>query len=254
MSGAAEGRVVIVTGAGGGIGRGVALACGAAGATVLVATRGENGEAVAEAIRQAGGSARWVRCDVARPEDVTAAVRAATDEHDRLDAVVHNATSGRSSQPHRLEASDAALLQVHVEVSLRGAYLFAAAAHEGLRATKGTFIVMTSPAGIEGSATLPFYATMKGALRGFAKSLAREWGPDGIAVNAVSPLGFSPAMERAIEADPAMEERLARRVPMHRIGDPEHDVGAGVAFLVGPGSRYITGQTIGIDGGHFMSF
>ena len=112
---------------------------------------------------------------------------------------------------------------------------------------------MTSPAGIEGSATLPLYATVKGALRGFAKSLAREWAPEGITVNVVSPLAFSPAMERAIAADPAMEERLSLRVPMGRVGDPKTDVGVAVAFLVGPDARFVTGQTLGIDGGHFMS-
>lgn len=253
MTGVGERPVVIVTGAGAGIGRGIALACGTAGAAVVVATRGPNGQEVAGEIRSRGGTALWVTCDVSSSEDVVGAVDAAVGEFGRLDAVVHNATSRRSSEPHRLEAVDRSLLDEHVSVSLRGAYLFASAAYEELRRARGTFLVMTSPAGIEGSLTLPLYATMKGALRGFAKSLAREWGPDGIAVNAVSPLGFSPAMERAIEADPAMEERLARRVPMHRIGDPETDIGAGVAFLIGPGARYITGQTIGIDGGHFMS-
>ena len=111
---------------------------------------------------------------------------------------------------------------------------------------------MTSPAGIEGSSTLPLYATMKGALRGFAKSLAREWAPHRITVNVLSPLAYSPAMTAAIEAEPAMEERLARRIPLGRIGDPERDIGSAVVFLVGPGARYITGQTLGVDGGHFM--
>jgi 3-oxoacyl-[acyl-carrier protein] reductase len=74
-----------------------------------------------------------------------------------------------------------------------------------------------------------------------------------VRVNVVSPLAFSPAMEQAIAADPAMEERLNRRVPMGRVGDPEADVGVAVAFLVGSDAGYITGQTLGIDGGHFMS-
>lgn len=246
-------RVVLVTGAGGGIGRGIALACGAQGAAVVVATRGDNGKEVAETIRERGGFATWVQCDVGDDEAARRAVRTALDDHARLDGVVHNATSGNSSTPIRLEEVTSEAFDEHLRVSLRGAFNFATAAHEPLAAVNGSFIVMTSPAGIEGSATLPMYATMKGALRGFAKSLAREWGPDGITVNAVSPLGYSPAMERAIEADPAMEERLARRVPLGRVGDPETDVGGAVAFLLSPGARYITGQTIGIDGGHFMS-
>ena len=69
----------------------------------------------------------------------------------------------------------------------------------------------------------------------------------------VSPLAYSPAMTAAIKAEPAMEERLARRIPLGRIGDPERDIGSAVVFLVGPAARYITGQTLGVDGGHFMS-
>ena len=64
---------------------------------------------------------------------------------------------------------------------------------------------------------------------------------------------YSPAMTAAIEAEPAMEERLARRIPLGRIGDPESDIGAAIAFLVGPNARYITGQTLGVDGGHYMN-
>jgi 3-oxoacyl-[acyl-carrier protein] reductase len=83
--------------------------------------------------------------------------------------------------------------------------------------------------------------------------LAREWAPHQITVKVVSPLAYSPAMTAAIEADPDMEARLARRIPLGRIGDPETDIGAAVAFLVGPGARYITGQTLGVDGGHYTN-
>ena len=69
----------------------------------------------------------------------------------------------------------------------------------------------------------------------------------------VSPLAFSPAMENAIAEDPDMEARLNRRVPLGRVGDPETDVGRAVAFLVSPDAGFVTGQTLGIDGGHFMS-
>jgi 3-oxoacyl-[acyl-carrier protein] reductase len=245
--------VVIVTGAGGGIGKGVALACAARGAAAVVATRGDNGRDVVGEITDRGDEALWVRCDVTRRPEVVDLVAATIERYGHLDAVVHNATSGLSSQPHRLEDVDAATLADHSAVSLTGAFNCAIESHPALAERSGSFLVMTSPAGIEGSATLPMYATMKGALRGFVKSLAREWGHAGVTVNAVSPLGFSPAMVKAIHADPAMETRLSNRVPMGRVGDPETDVGAGVALLLGPDARYITGQTLGVDGGHFMS-
>lgn len=253
MTGYLQDRVIIVTGAGGGIGRGVALACASQGASVVVGTRGENGDDVANEAIDRGHEALWVRCDVTERSEVAGLVQAAVARYGHLDAVVHNATSGQSSQPQRLEDVDGSSLAEHSAVSLTGAFNCAIEAYAALSERSGSLLVMTSPAGIEGSATLPMYATMKGALRGFVKSLAREWGRFGITVNAVSPLGFSPAMVRAVEADPAMETRLSNRVPMGRVGDPETDVGLGVAFLLGPDSRYITGQTLGIDGGHFMS-
>lgn len=243
----------MVTGAGAGVGRGIALACAAAGAHVVVASRHDNGLDLTMQIQARGDDASWSQCDVTDLDSVTGTVRDAVARTGALDAFVHNATSNQSSQPHRLEEVDRTLFDDHITVSLRGAYHCAVAAFDALRATQGTFIVMTSPAGIEGSATLPLYATVKGALRGFAKSLAREWASDRVTVNVVSPLALSPALEAGIAADPAMEERLNRRVPLGRVGDAEADVGVAVAFLVGPDAHYITGQTLGIDGGHFMS-
>ncbi|OBF11139.1 SDR family NAD(P)-dependent oxidoreductase [Mycobacterium sp. 852002-10029_SCH5224772] len=246
-----DGHTVLVTGAGAGVGRGIAMALAADGAHVVVASRSDTG--VADEISARGQAALWARCDVTAPDEVVDAVAVAVAATGRLDAIVHNATSNRSSQPHRLEEVDRALWEEHVSVSVRGARHCAAAAFAALKRHGGTFLVMTSPAGIEGSATLPLYATMKGALRGFAKSLARDWAPHGITVNVVSPLAYSPAMTAAIEAEPAMEERLSRRVPLGRIGDPERDIGSAVAFLVGPAARYVTGQTLAVDGGHFMN-
>jgi NAD(P)-dependent dehydrogenase (short-subunit alcohol dehydrogenase family) len=253
VSGGLDGRSVVVTGGGGGVGRGIALACAAAGADVVVATRNDNGRDVASEIEARGGRAAWALCDVTDPSAVGAVVAVALERNGVLHAIVHNATSNRSSEPHRLDTTDAALWEQHASVSLRGAYHCARAGFDALRASRGTLILMTSPAGIEGSHGLPLYGTVKGALRGFTKSLAREWAPHGMTVNIVSPLAMSPAMVHAIEQDPAMAERLSRRVPMGRVGDPETDVGPAVAFLCGPDAHYVTGQTLAVDGGHFMN-
>ncbi|MGV0790694.1 SDR family NAD(P)-dependent oxidoreductase [Mycolicibacterium sp. XJ1819] len=247
------GLTALVTGAGAGVGRGIAMALAAEGAHVIVATRSQTGQAVVAEIGSRGHRATWVRCDVTDSGSVAGAVDLAVTSTGRLDAVVHNATSTMSSQPHQLVDVDRALWTDHFSVSLSGAHHCAASAYPALKERGGSFLVMTSPAGMEGSATLPLYATMKGALRGFAKSLAREWAPHRITVNIVSPLAYSPAMTAAIEAEPAMEERLSHRIPLGRIGDPERDIGAAVAFLVGPQSRYVTGQTLGIDGGHYTN-
>ena len=248
-----DGLTALVTGSGAGVGRGIAMALAAEGAHVIVATRSETGQAVASEITARGHMSTWARCDVTDRGAVAVAVALAVTATGRLDAVVHNATSNASSQPHRLADVGRELWEEHFAVSLAGAHNCARAARPALAKRGGSFVVMTSPAGIEGSPTLPLYATMKGALRGFAKSLAREWAAHGITVNVVSPLAYSPAMTAAIAAEPAMEQRLSRRIPLGRIGDPEHDIGSAVAFLVGPGARYVTGQTLGVDGGHYTN-
>jgi 3-oxoacyl-[acyl-carrier protein] reductase len=248
-----EGRTVLVTGAGGGVGRGVALACARAGAHVVVASPRENGEETVALIAAAGGAAEWVRCDVTVAGEVQAAVTLAVEGTGHLDAMVHNATSRRSGDPVRLEDADDALLDEHMAVTLRATFHCATAALPHLRATQGAFVTMTSPAGMEGSFMLPLYGTVKAALRGFTKSVAREWAPDGIRVNTVSPLAVTPALAHAYQEDPGLEARTTSRVPLGRIGDPETDIGPAVAFLLGDGSRYITGQTLVVDGGRFMN-
>jgi NAD(P)-dependent dehydrogenase (short-subunit alcohol dehydrogenase family) len=253
VTGPLAGRSILVTGAGRGLGRGVALACAAAGADVVVASPRENGAETVAAIEARGGSAAWTRCDATDAADVGAAVAAAVERNGGLDVVIHNATSRRSSEPAQLEDVDDALWHEHASVSLDGTFHCAQAALPHLRARRGRLILMTSPAGIEGSAMLPVYATVKGAIRGFAKSLAREWAPYGVTVNAISPLAETPAMTSAYEKDPTLEERLARVVPMGHLGDPETEIGPAVVFLAGEGSGYITGQTLAVDGGRFMT-
>lgn len=246
------GRSIVITGAGRGVGRGIALACAAEGAHIVVASPGENGLATVAEIDERGGSATWVRCDVTVRADVRRAIDAAVTATGGLDAVVHNATSRRSSEPLRLEDVGDDLWEDHASVSLRGAYYCAVEGFAHLAARQGRLVLMTSPAGMEGSRALPVYGMVKAALRGMAKSLAREWARHGATVAVVSPLAMTPAMEMAFDEDPELEPRLAAAVPMGRLGDPEADIGPVVAFLVGDGARYITGQTIVVDGGRYL--
>jgi NAD(P)-dependent dehydrogenase (short-subunit alcohol dehydrogenase family) len=246
------GRSVVVTGAGGGVGRGIARACAAAGAGVVVAARrAVSGDAVAREITALGGSAWSVECDVTRRADLEGAVQAAVLRFGGLDGMVHNATSARSPEPCDLESASAELWEEHCSVSLRGSYYAAQAALPQLRVRRGRFVLLTSPAGMEGSATLPLYAMVKAAQRAFVKSLAREWGRFGINVNALSPLAATPALVRAFAANPELEARLRALIPLGRIGDPEDDIGAATALMLGDGARYVTGQTWVVDGGRF---
>ena len=110
---------------------------------------------------------------------------------------------------------------------------------------------MTSPAGMEGTVRPPPYGMVKAGIRGFVKSLAKEWAALGINVTCISPLARTPALEIAYRENPVLEERLAKLVPLGRVGDPETDIGAGGGVPAGDGSRYITGQTLVVDGGRF---
>jgi NAD(P)-dependent dehydrogenase (short-subunit alcohol dehydrogenase family) len=241
-------RVVLVTGGGAGLGRAICLACADAGARIVVAAPNDNGAETAAAVRARGGEATWIRTDVTSADDVDSAIAATIARYGGLFAVVHNATSRHSSETTPLTDLSLEDWDDHVAVSLRGAYHLARSALPHLTAAHGRFVLMTSPAGMEGSTALPAYGGVKGALRGLTKSLALEWGPAGVAVNCVSPLAMTSALEVAYQRNPTLEARLIDTVPLGWIG-----VAPILVFLLSDGARYLSGQTIVIDGGRFTT-
>jgi NAD(P)-dependent dehydrogenase (short-subunit alcohol dehydrogenase family) len=247
------GRTAIVTGAGQGVGEGIARALAAAGANVVIAARRlENGEPAAQAIRDRGHVARCVRCDVGERADVAAAIDATVAEFGGLDIVVHNAVSGVGPVA-KVQDADDDVWDGLLATALRASYLFAQLALPHLRERENaSYTILTSPAGVEGSADRATYGAVKAGQRGFAKSLAREWGPLGIRVNCIGPVAMTPAMERAYVANPALEGRLQARTPLGRVGDPEADIGGVAVFLASDLARFVTGQTIVVDGGGFL--
>ena len=250
--GSLAGKVVLVTGGGAGLGRSICIDTARHGAAVIIASPGNNGAETAELVAEVG-TGRHVATDVTDLADVQRAVDLAVSEFGRLDAIVHNATSRHSSGVESIDDLTDEVWDDHIAVSLRGAYYCAVAGFAALRDAGGRYIVMTSPAGIEGSAGRPAYSAVKGAVRGMVKSLALEWGPHGITVVGVSPLAMTPAMTSAYAADPTLEERLSQLVPLGRVGDATTDIAPVVRFLLEDGSRYITGQTIVVDGGRFTT-
>jgi len=243
-------KTILITGATGGVGRGVALACGEAGWSVWIAARrAKEGADVAAEITAAGGQGHFVLCDVGDPASVDAALDTVLACDGRLDGIVHNATSGLSPIPAPLHDIPLADFQNHVDVALRALHSLARKGHAALKASRGSLLLMTSEAGFEGKAKLAPYAGVKGAQRGFARALAREWGRDGIRVNSLAPLASTPAMVRAFEMDEAMASRVLGRNPLGRLGDSTDDIGRAARFLLSDDASYVTGHTLMVDGG-----
>lgn len=247
-----NGHAVLVTGASEGLGRGIAHAAGAAGAAVIVtALDAEAAGTVADEIRACGGRAISAACDVTCRTDIEAAVGLTLAEFGRLDAIVHNAnnTGARARSVEDVTDDD---WGPAMAVGLRPIFYSARAVLPALIASRGSMIVLTSPAGIDGTATLPVYSTVKGAQRALVKSLAREWGPLGVRVNAISPSAVTPALAAYLEREPRMRTHMVARAALRRMGDPERDIGRAINFLIGPDSGFIAGQTLIVSGGAMM--
>jgi NAD(P)-dependent dehydrogenase (short-subunit alcohol dehydrogenase family) len=246
------GRRVLVTGAGAGLGRAFALALAAAGADVVCAVRRpETGSAVVAEIERASGRACWVECDVRDAGHIRGAVTAACSRGS-LDVVVHNATSPLSSQQRVLEDVDDEFWEEVVSTNLRAACRLARESYEALRASRGTLILLASAAGIEGVPQIAGYAAAKAAVRSLAKSLAQEWGPEGITVNCLAPAAMTDAYRRVLEQREGFSERLRATLPLGRIGDPLADIAPALVFLASPAARYMTGQTVVATGGRML--
>ena len=247
-----EGRVVLITGGASGLGLGMASAMAAHGAAVMLACRRlETGEPAAASLRDAGHDVTCIRCDVTSGDDLRAAVNATVTAHGRLDCMVHNAIAPTGG-PTLIQKIARQHWDAMVSTTIRATFEGARAAHPHLRDAGGSMILMTSSAGMEGSASLPVYAMVKAAQRTIAKGLAAEWGPDGIRVNCIAPVALTPAMERAYAENPVLQERLLERTPLGRIGHPLDDVGPVAVFLASDMARFMTGQTLVVDGGGFL--
>jgi NAD(P)-dependent dehydrogenase (short-subunit alcohol dehydrogenase family) len=168
--------------------------------------------------------------------------------------MVHNALAP-VGDPRAIEEVPDDTWQAMLGTAVRASYLCAHAAYPHLERAQGSMILLTSAAGVEGSPYLPAYGVAKAAQRGLAKSLAREWGPAGVRVNCIGPVAMTPAMETVAETSPVFTDGLlVGRTPLRRIGDPEPDIGPVAVFLASDLARYMTGQTLMVDGGGFMAF
>jgi glucose 1-dehydrogenase len=251
-----RGQTALVTGASSGIGAGVALALGAAGAAVVVNYAGNaaGAERVAAEIRAAGGEARPVRADVAREADVEAMFGETLAARGRLDILVSNAGLQRDAPLTEMTLEQWTTV---LDVNLTGTFLCTRAAARAMlrqppaphlsRAT-GKIICISSVHEIIPWAGHVNYAASKGGVNLFMRSVAQELAPHRIRVNAIAPGAIQTPINRAAWDTPAALEALLTLIPYGRIGVPE-DVGRAAVWLASDAADYVHGQSLVVDGG-----
>jgi NAD(P)-dependent dehydrogenase (short-subunit alcohol dehydrogenase family) len=243
-----DGKVALVTGAGQGVGRGIALALANEGATVAAVGRTmQKVERTAEEIRDRAGAAVAFCCDVADRDQVHKTVAEVGDRLGSIDVLVNNASGLRLRPVLEITPKD---LEVVWTTSFVGTLTFMQACFDYLKARRGAVINVGSGAGLRSDpAGMGLYASVKEAIRTLTRVAAVEWGPLGIRVNTIVPFARSPSLEVFASQNPNDFARVVESVPLRRIGDCEDDIGRAVAFLAGPAAGYITGTTLMLDGG-----
>ena len=245
-----DGRVAIVTGAGGGLGEGICASLAAAGAAVACADLDvEAAEARAAGVRAAGGAAVAVAADVADAASVTAMVERIVAELGQVDVLVNNA----AIYPRRAwtEITEQEWDSV-LAVNLKGYFLCARAAFDHLRASgHGRIVNVASITAFIGLTHLLDYVSSKGAVISFTRALAREIGADGVTVNAISPGAFPTDAEKIHPNPDEYNQWILEQQSLKRRGAPA-DIGNLVVFLASDASSFVTGQVVEIDGGWYM--
>ena len=245
-----NGKVALVTGAGQGVGRGIALALAAGGALVILVGRTTAKlQAVQAEIEAAGGQADVAPpADVRNAADIDALITYAADRHGGIDILVNNAQQAVLAP--LLDIDDEGLL-LTFESGPFAAFRMMKAAHPYIKQRGGGAIIniVSSTAINWDTSGTAAYSAAKQAIGAITRAAASEWGPDGIRVNNIAPLAGSPAMLAWLDAKPEGPDAYLSTIPMRRIGDPQADIGRAVLFLASDEAAYITGATIPVDGG-----
>ena len=241
------GRVALVTGAGRGLGRTLALGLAGAGATVAAVSRtASEVEAVAEEIGETGGQASAHTVDVRDVQDIARMVDEVVGRHERIDILVNNA--GAKVPQDVLDVTEDAWDAV-LDTNLRGAFFVAQAVARGMvERGSGKIINVASTYAVVGAVGRATYAASKGGLLQLTRVMALEWASKGINVNAVGPTSIETPMNRELFDDEAWRDKAVARIPAGRFCEPEDVVGP-VIFLASEASVMVHGHLLLVDGG-----
>jgi 3-oxoacyl-[acyl-carrier protein] reductase len=248
-NGVLDGQIALVTGATRGIGHAIALALGAAGATVVgTATTDEGAAKIAAYLKDDGNAGTGIRLDVADGPAVDAALADIEARFGPVTILVNNAGITRDNLLLRMKDEE---WDAIMATNLRPAFRLAKGVLRGMmKARHGRIIQIGSVVGTSGNAGQANYAASKAALIGFSKSLAQEVGSRNITINCVAPGFIDTDMTRALTD--AQREKLMEKIPLGRLGTPQ-DIAHAVAFLASPQAGYITGATLHVNGGMYMA-
>lgn len=243
-----EGKVAIVTGSSRGIGRAAAEAMAELGARVVISSRkAEPCEEVAQAIRDKGGEAIVIPCNIGRKEEVAALIDGTRKQLGPVDILVCNAAVNPYFGP-LAEITDEAFDKIMSSNVKSNLWLCNLAIPDMAKRGGGSVVIVSSIAGLRGSLMLGAYGISKSADFGLARNLALEWGPKNVRVNCVAPGLIKTDFARALWENPEILAWRNERTPLRRIGTPE-EVGGVIAFLASSAAGFITGEVLVIDGG-----
>jgi 3-oxoacyl-[acyl-carrier protein] reductase len=241
-------QIAVVTGAGRGIGRAIALKYAAEGADVVCVSRtAENSEKTAGEVRALGRKGWALAVDVADAAGVNAAVEKILADAGRVDILVNNAGVTRDGLLMRMSDED---WDIVLNTNLKGAFHFTRALSRSfIKQRSGRIINVASIIGLIGNAGQCNYAASKAALIGFTKSVARELASRGITVNAIAPGFIETDMTAGLKDE--WKAELLKKIPLNALGQPD-DIAHAAVYLAGAGARYVTGQVLTVDGGMVM--
>jgi dehydrogenase/reductase SDR family protein 4 len=242
------GQVAVITGSTKGIGRAIAEEMARAGSKVVISSRKADAcEEVAGAIVKAGHEAIAIPCHIGRREDCEALIAKTREKWGKIDTLVCNAAINPYYGPMS-KLTDEVFNKV-METNVRSNLWLANLVQPEMAARRdGTIIIVSSIGGLKGTDILGIYCLSKAADMQLARNLAVEWGPDNIRVNCIAPGLVKTDFARALWEDPELRKGSEDRTALRRLGDPE-DISGAAVFLASRAGRWITGQTIVIDGG-----
>ncbi|MGB6064713.1 MAG: glucose 1-dehydrogenase [Desulfomonilaceae bacterium] len=245
-----EGKVALITGGNGGIGKGIAEGMAAAGADIAITARNEEktAKAVKDVREKFGVKVSGFTVDVLKDQTIFDMIANVSKEFGRIDILVNNAGLGIHKHPQDMTIEE---WDLNVDTNLRSVFVCSKAAYPVMKkAGGGNIINVASMFAIFGAGPLCAYAASKGGIVQLTKSLAIAWAPDNIRVNAVAPGFINTDLSAGGKRDiPGFEQLITSRTPAGRWGEPEDCAGAAV-FLAGASAGFITGAVIAVDGGY----